>query len=144
MIYCRIDLSKTAYVELNNYKILDVSYYEQIKNIYKQYCAYKKFKSVIPIFYEELESQYNEVLGYYNNNELIAFSLINLYPTDRSAYAEQFAWNYENPKLRLGYESLKSECARYKRLGYKYLYIGEYNEYKTQFSGFEIVGTFNE
>lgn len=144
MIYCRIDLSKTNYVELDNYKILDASYYDQILSLYKDYCKYKGFESVVPIFYEEVISSYSEVIGYYDNNKLIAFSLINLYPHHESACAEQFAWNYEQPKLRLGYRSLENECARYKRLGYKYLYIGEYNDYKTKFDGFEIVGRLDD
>lgn len=144
MIYCRIDLSKTSYTELEGYKILDANHYDQITSLYKQYCKYKDFKSVVPIFYEEVINSYSEVIGYYHKEKLIAFSLINLYPSHKVACAEQFAWDYNEPKLRLGYRSLESECARYKRLGYNYLYIGEYNEYKEQFDGFEIIGTLDD
>ena len=144
MKYCRINLSKTNYTELNNYKLLDASNYKDITEIYKQYCEYKKFKSVVPIFYEEVISPYSEVLGYYQNDQLIAFSLINLYPSHSIAWAEQFAWNYNEPELLLGYKSLENECARYKRQGFQYLYIGEYAKYKTTFDGFEIVGTLDD
>jgi len=144
MIYCRINLSKTDYKELDNYCILDPTFNSKIQSIYKEYCNYKGFTSVIPIFYEEVISPHSEVLGYFNDSKLIAFSLINLYPSAKSAYAEQFAWNYQEPKLRLGYKSLENECARYKRLGYNYLYIGEYNEYKEQFDGFEIIGKLDD
>jgi arginyl-tRNA--protein-N-Asp/Glu arginylyltransferase len=53
--------------------------------------------------------------------------------------ADQFAWDYENPKLKLGYKSIRSECARYKRLGYQYYYLGEVCDYKQQLQGFELV-----
>ena len=93
------------------------------------------------MFYEDVVSPYTEILGYYHNTKLVAFSLIYLYTSSRSVLAEQFAWDYCMPELKLGYRSLKSECARYKRLGYEYMYIGEYAPYKQQIDGFEIVGT---
>lgn len=140
MIYCRIDLAKTNYKELLDYKILDVSYYEEITSLYKIYCEYKAFNSVVPIFYEEIVSPISEVIGYYDKNKLVAFSLLNLYPSLNTVCAEQFAWDYQSPRLRLGYKSLQNECARYKRLGYRYLYLGEYDDYKSKFDGFELVG----
>jgi len=144
MKYCRIDLSKTNYSELDNCMTLDASYYPQIKTLYKQYCEYKGFTSVVPIFYEDIISPYSEVLGYLKNEKIIAFSLIYLYPSVNSVAAEQFAWNYADPKLRLGYKSLENECARYKKAGYNYLYIGEHNDYKENFDGFEILGPLDD
>lgn len=144
MTYCRLKLAQTNYNEVDNYKLLDASHYADITEIYKQYCSYKKFKSVIPIFYEEVISLHTDVLGYYHNNQLVAFSLINLYSSHKIAWAEQFAWDYKEPSLQLGYASLENECARYKRLGFDYLYIGEYAKYKTKFDGFEIVGTLDD
>ena len=52
----------------------------------------------------------------------------------------QFAWNYKQPDLQLGKLSLEHECAYYKNLGYKYLYMGESADYKAQFDGYEILG----
>ena len=144
MIYCRINLSKTNYTELDNYKLLDASYYPQIKLLYKNYCDHKGFKSVVPIFYEEVASPYSEVLGYFQNDKLIAFSLIYLYNSVNAVLAEQFAWDYVDPKLRLGYKSIQNECARYKKAGYEYLYIGEYSDYKEEFDGFEIIGPLDD
>jgi hypothetical protein len=144
MIYCRIDLNKTNYRELENYKLLCAKDFESITEIYKTYCKYKDFQSVVPIFYEEIASSISEVIGYYDKDKLVAFSLLNLYPSLKTVCAEQFAWNYESPCLRLGYRSLENECARYKRLGYRYLYLGEYDDYKSQFDGFEIVGKLDE
>lgn len=144
MIYCRINLEKTNYKELHNYRLLGEKDYYDIVELYKTYCRYKKFESVVPIFVEEIKSPISEILGYYHMDNLVAFSLLNLYPSQQIVCAEQFAWDYKIPSLRLGYQSLKNECARYKRLGFKYLYIGEYNEYKTEFDGFETIGTLDE
>jgi len=140
MTYCRINLSKTDYTEFTNYTLLGEDHYNKIVELYKKYSKYKEFTSVLPIFFEDISSPYSEVLGYYHDDDLVAFSLINLYPSHLVASAEQFAWDYAEPKLKLGYRSIRNECARYKRLGYKYLYLGEYSDYKTQLSGFEIVG----
>jgi arginyl-tRNA--protein-N-Asp/Glu arginylyltransferase len=93
----------------------------------------------MPIFIEEIASENTEVLGYYHNNKLVAFSMNYMYTTSNVVVAEQFAWDYQTPKLRLGIRSIQNECARYKRMGYQYLYLGEYATYKEQFQGFEIV-----
>jgi arginyl-tRNA--protein-N-Asp/Glu arginylyltransferase len=53
----------------------------------------------------------------------------------------QFAWNYQQPELELGLRSIEHECAYYKQLGYHYLYLGGVAEYKTQFDGYEQLGT---
>jgi hypothetical protein len=74
------------------------------------------------------------------NNVLVAFSLIRVYDKD-SVEALQFAWDYAEPKLRLGVESLKNECALYKARGFSYLYLGFADDYKSQLDGFEILGT---
>lgn len=136
MTYCRIALERTSYAE-EYYTLLDESHFDNINEVYEDYCAYKNFTSKFPLFIEDFSR--GEVLGYYDNKKLVAFSIIFKYPSQNSVSAEQFAWNYKNPKLRLGIRSLQSECARYKRLGYKYLYLGEYHEYKTKFDGFETV-----
>lgn len=89
------------------------------------------------------ESQYKnincEILGYYHDSALVAFSLVTILD-DKNAEGTQFAWNYKNPELMLGVESLKNECAYYKQRGFDYYYLGLYNKYKEQFDGFEIVG----
>jgi arginyl-tRNA--protein-N-Asp/Glu arginylyltransferase len=140
MKYCRINLSKTHYRELDNYQLLAAPDTDQLNAIYRQYCQYKQFDSVMPIFQNDYHGREMEVLGYYNSqNELVAFSLIRRHDS-MSVEAVQFAWNYQEPRLRLGICSLESECARYKRLGYQYLYLGFADEYKQQFAGFETLG----
>ena len=37
-------------------------------------------------------------------------------------------------------ETMKHECALYKSLGYRYLYLGGADEYKEEITGFEILG----
>lgn len=139
MLYARIDLSKTNYAELENYQIINNPNIEQLDKLYTEYCKYKKFCSVMPIFASEYTDPNSNVIGYYNNNKLVAFSLIKRY-SDTEAECVQFAWNYANPELRLGISSLKNECAVYKRLGFKHLYLGSADEYKKDIDGFEILG----
>ncbi len=139
MLYARVDLSKTQYAEISNYRFLDEPDVTKLNNLYREYCQYKKFRSVMPIFDSEYTDSKNDIIGYYNNNKLIAFSLIKRYSTVE-AECVQFAWNYADPVLKLGIVSLKNECAIYKRLGFRYLYLGGADEYKKQIDGFEILG----
>jgi hypothetical protein len=139
MKYARIDLSKTDYTQLPNSKLITEPNPIELERIYNTYCVYKKFKSVMPIFEEEYTDPRNDVIGYYDNNQLVAFSLIRKYDKE-NCEAVQFAWDYVNPKLQLGYSSLKSECAYYRAQGFCYYYLGGADEYKRQFDGFEILG----
>ena len=139
MVYARINLQKTNYqlypLSKRLYPPHDI---KALNEIYTKYCRYKKFKSVMPIF----DSEFNEshVHGYYDfNGNLIAFSLIKVYDNE-NAEAKQFAWNYEDPKLELGIKSLKHECAFYKVSGFKYLYLGGADKYKSKIDGYEILG----
>lgn len=112
---------------------------DQLKEIYRRYCTYKKFESVVPLFEGMVFDKYTDVIGYYPDNKLAAFSLVKRYDR-QNAEALQFAWDYVNPELRLGIESLKHECAYYKQQGYKYLYLGLADEYKSQIDGYELLG----
>lgn len=139
MKYCRIDLDKTDYWPVGSHKLLYHFDIAELNTIYQKYCDYKKFDSVMPIFDIQYHDEHTDVIGYYDNNNLVAFSLIRTYDKD-NAESLQFAWDYANPKLRLGIESLKNECALYKARGFKYLYLGPADEYKSQIDGFEIIG----
>lgn len=94
----------------------------------------------MPIFDTEFINASNDVIGYYDGDLLVGFSLLRRYDSE-NVEAIQFAWNYKNPKLRLGIKSLESECAYYKERGFKYLYLGGADEYKSKVDGFEILGT---
>jgi hypothetical protein len=137
MIFCRINLSKTNYKKVKNSKIIKNPDIDLLNEIYFSYCRYKKFKSFMPIF--DCEYKNHDVIGYFDKDEMVAFSLTATYDKD-NAECYQFAWNYKNPKLQLGIKSLKNECAIYKERGFKYLYLGESHEYKEQIKGFEIMG----
>lgn len=140
MNYARINLSKTNYNPSKlNWQYLRNFDIDQLSTIYQQYCSYKKFASVMPIFDSEYTDSKNDVIGYFDSKVLVAFSILRRYDTS-NVEAIQFAWTYHKPKLRLGIESLKQECAIYKRLGYSFLYLGEADDYKSQIDGFEILG----
>ena len=142
MLYARINLAKTNYQHMSNARYLHSAVnIENMNRIYKKYCDYKKFKSVMPIFDSEWRDTNNDVHGYYDlddSTKLIAFSLMRKYDND-NVEAIQFAWNYERPKLQLGIKSLEHECAFYKAAGFKYLYLGGADEYKRKIDGFEIL-----
>jgi hypothetical protein len=93
----------------------------------------------MPIFDSRYLDSMTDVLGYYDANQLVAFSLIRRYDKE-NALCDQFAWNYNNPRLRLGIETMKTECAIYKQRGFKYLYLEQAHLYKSEIDGFEILG----
>jgi hypothetical protein len=139
MIYAKINLSKTDYKLLDkNWQFIRDPDLFELDTIYKKYCCYKKFKSVMPIFDSEYTDNKNDIIGYFDNDVLVAFSLLRKY-NSQDVEALQFAWTYHKPKMRLGIESLKHECALYKSMGYKFLYLGGADEYKTKIDGFEIL-----
>lgn len=140
MTYARIDLLQTNYKKLRNFQFIKHVNNLELQKIYKEYCDYKNFKSVMPIFDSEFFDPKNDVIGYYDGEMLVAFSLLRRYD-DENVEAVQFAWDYKTPKLRLGIDSLKSECAVYKELGFKYLYLGGADEYKKKIDGFELLGS---
>tara|TARA_Y100001938_G_C8078316_1_gene427528 strand:- start:1876 stop:2316 length:441 start_codon:yes stop_codon:yes gene_type:complete len=137
-MFCRIRLKDTNYQEVSNYKLLDSSFYDECFEIYRKYCKYKDFDSVIPIFREEFEQNNSDIVGYYDGDRLAAFSLVYRFDSVNSVFADQFAWDYQTPKLYLGKKSLKNECAIYKKLGYDYFYLGEDSDYKSELDGYEV------
>lgn len=140
MKFARVALDRTEYAVSNNWQYLhSMQHYPALHKLYQQYCDYKQFESVMPLFDNQFHDPLTDIIGYYHRDELVAFSLIKIYD-QLNAEALQFAWNYTNPELRLGIESLKNECAIYKARGFKYLYLGTADEYKSQLSGYEILG----
>ena len=101
MLYARIDLAKTNYTLLTNWDYIKNPNISELNNLYLSYCRYKMFSSVMPIFDSEYTNADADVIGYYENLKLVAFSLIRRY-SDSEAECLQFAWNYSNPRCRLG------------------------------------------
>ena len=137
-MYCRIRLKDTNYQEYENFRMLDSSYYKECLEIYRKYVEYKEFDDVVPIFKEEFETHHCDVLGYYDQNHLVAFTLAYRFDSLNSVWGDQFAWDYENPKLSMGHIANKHEFAYYKRLGYDYYYLGPAMSYKEKLQGYEI------
>ena len=139
ILYCRIDLAKTNYSQLDSARIIIDVNTAELREIFKKYCDYKKFTSVEPMWDGEFTWPHNDVVGYYDSTKLVAWSVVTKYNSD-DVYSVQFAWDYADPNLRLGIKSIEHECAYYKGLGYKYYYLGEAHKYKENFQGFEILG----
>jgi|TARA_Y100000385_G_scaffold291209_1_gene367860 hypothetical protein len=132
----RVDLEKTKYKQIE-FKLLSDEHFLECEHIYKQYIIYKKFDTIYPIFREDWS--HARIFGYYHNDKLVAWSSYYEYPSKKTCHADQFAWNYEDPSLKLGYKSLRSECAYYKEQGFKYLILGDLYSYKQELKGFEAI-----
>ena len=140
--FARIDLSKTNYTPSVKWKYLnswDPDTLSKLDDIYRTYCIYKHFASVMPMFHSRYHDPMADIIGYYDNDNLVAWSLIRRFD-EHNALCDQFAWTYHNPKLRLGIETMKTECAIYQERGFKYLYLEQAHLYKSEIDGFEILG----
>lgn len=137
--FARIDLAKTNYEESVEWQYLRQPDIAALNRIYRDYCIYKHFASVMPIFDSRYLDPMTDVIGYYDSGRLVAFSLIRRFD-DQNALCDQFAWNYHRPRLRLGILSLQTECAIYKARGFAYLYLEQAHLYKQDLAGFEILG----
>lgn len=140
MKFCRLNLSKTDYALYPEAtKLTWASGIEPFEKIYRDYCRYKQFSSVMPLFLSQFQDSANDIHVYYHNDQMVAWTLCHRYD-EHNVESLQFAWNYQNPDLELGRRSLEHECAYYKAQGYRYLYLGEGANYKAQFDGYEIMG----
>jgi hypothetical protein len=140
--FARIDLAKTNYEPTVTWRYItsrDQDTLARLDRIYRDYCVYKKFTSVMPMFHSRYTDPMSDVIGYYDQDQLVAWSLIRRFD-DRNALCDQFAWTYHNPQLRLGIETMKTECAIYRARGFEYLYLEQAHLYKQEIDGFEILG----
>jgi hypothetical protein len=137
--YARINLSQTTYQPSVDWQYITNPDLAALNDIYRTYCIYRHFVSVMPIFDSQYLDPDTDVIGYYDAEQLVAFSLIKRYDT-RNALCAQFAWTYHKPKMRLGIESLITECAIYRERGFQYLYLDQAHLYKQGLEGFELLG----
>jgi len=137
--FARIDLAQTTYRPTVTWEYLLEPNIAQLQDIYRTYCIYKHFASVMPLFDSQFTDPNTDVIGYREQGELVAFSLMRRLD-EENVLASQFAWTYHNPCTRLGVESLKTECAIYRDRGYKFLYLDQAHLYKQGLEGFEILG----
>ena len=137
--FARINLEKNTDQVAVSWAYLKNPNIVELNDIYRTYCIYKHFASVMPLFDSQYTDPDTDVIGYYDNDLLVAFSIIKRYD-NKNALCAQFAWNYRNPKLRLGIESLRTECAIYRERGFQYLYLDQAHLYKQGITGFELLG----
>lgn len=109
-----------------------------LDHIYDSYCYHKKFKK-----YFEVDEYHNwdRVIGYRDQGgDLCAYSKLRHY-SNRSIETLIFAWDYKNPELELGKQSLWWELDWCQKQGYQYTYVGSAYEtsslYKADYPGFE-------
>jgi hypothetical protein len=138
--FARINLTVTTYQPTVDWYYMADPDIPVLQDIYRTYCIYKHFASVMPLFASQFTDPATDVIGYQDQGQLVAFSLIKRYD-DHNVLASQFAWTYHNPKTRLGIESLKTECAIYRDRGFKFLYLDQAHLYKQGLEGFEILGS---
>ena len=137
--FARINLSQTTYQPSVDWYYITKPNMAVLQDIYRTYCIYKHFASVMPLFDSQFTDSMTDVIGYREQGQLVAFSLMKRYD-DENVLASQFAWTYHNPRTRLGVESLKTECAVYRERGFRYLYLDQAHLYKQGLEGFEILG----
>ena len=137
--FARINLDKNTDQESVSWAYLENPDIPLLKDIYRTYCIYKHFASVIPLFDSQFIDPSTDVIGYYDADKLVAFSLMKRYDTE-NVLASQFAWTYHNPRTRLGIRSLQTECAIYRERGFRYLYLDQAHLYKQGITGFELLG----
>ena len=137
--FARINLEKTQYQPTVDWYYITDPDTAVLNNIYRTYCIYKHFGSVMPIFDSQYLDPDTDLIGYQDQGRLVAWSMIKRYDS-HNALCAQFAWTYHNPKTRLGIESLKTECAIYRERGFHCLYLDQAHLYKQGFDGFELLG----
>jgi len=140
--FARIDLSKTNYEPTIEWQFItsrEPDVLAKLDAIYKTYCTYKHFSSVMPMFHSRYCDPMADLIGYSDSGRLVAWSMIRKFDS-HNALCDQFAWTYHRPKLRMGIETMKTECAIYKQQGFKYLYLEQAHLYKSEIDGFEILG----
>ena len=138
--FARINLEQTTYTPSVAWEYITKPNIPVLQDIYRTYCIYKHFASVMPLFDSQFTDANTDIIGYHEDERLVAFSLMKRYDT-KNVLDSQFAWTYHNPKTRLGIESLKTECAIYRERGFEYLYLDQAHLYKQGLEGFEILGT---
>lgn len=140
MKYARVNLDEASYQEIDlPWQYLTFKDWSPLKKIYQEYCSYKNFSSVMPLFDLQFDDVHTDIIGYWDQKTLAAFSMIKRWD-HHSAECLQFAWNYHNPQLRLGIKTLEHECWLYKTRGFKYLYLGQDQDYKRLILGYQILG----
>lgn len=135
----RIDLTQTYYTSTMSWQMLNPVPVDDVQRVYSEYCAHKHFQSVMPLIPGRLLSADTEIIGYYDQGSLVAWSMYRIWD-QHNILSDHFAWNYRNPRLRLGIHSIENECAIYRDRGYRHMYFEAVEPYMLDLQGFEILG----
>jgi hypothetical protein len=80
-----------------------------------------------------------EIIGYHDRDRLVAWSMYRIWDAE-NILSDHFAWDYRDPRLRLGIRSVKNECAIYRDRGYRWMYFESVEPYMLDLEGFELLG----
>ena len=135
----RIDLKQTHYVSDLDWERLDPVPVNDLQRVYRDYCLHKHFQSVMPLIPGRLTAADTEIIGYRDRDRLVAWSMYRVWDGE-NVLSDHFAWDYRNPRLRLGIRSLENECAIYRDRGYCWMYFEVVEPYMLDIQGFELLG----
>lgn len=135
----RVDLHKTSYVSDLDWKLLYPVPVAEVQRVYREYCLHKHFRSVIPMLAGRLTDLNTEIIGYHDQVRLIAWSMYRIWD-QHNVLSDHFAWDYRDPRLRLGIRSAENECAIYRDRGFRWMYFESVEPYMLDIQGFEILG----
>ena len=136
----RIDLSATCYAADIACELLDPVPVNDVQRVYREYCLHKHFQSVMPMIPGRLTAPGTEIFGYRDRARLIAWSMYRIWD-DHNVLSDHFAWDYRDPRLRLGIRSIENECAIYRDRGYRWMYFESVEPYMLDLQGFELLGS---
>lgn len=135
----RIDLTTTLHMPSLEWQTLDPVPIDDVLRVYRDYCTHKHFQSVMPMLPGRLQADQTEIIGYRDQGRLVAWSMYRIWD-DHNILSDHHAWDYRNPRLRLGIRSLENECAIYRDRGYRFMYFESVEPYMLDLEGFEILG----
>jgi len=135
----RINLEHTQYVSDLDWQYLDPPPVNDLQRVYREYCLHKHFQSVMPMIAGRFTAPGTEIIGYQCNARLAAWSMYRIWD-EHNVLSDHFAWDYRDPRLRLGVRSIENECAIYRDRGFRWIYFESVEPYMLDLRGFEILG----
>ena len=135
----RIDLRATTYTTDLDWQHLDPVPVSEVQRVYREYCLHKHFQSVMPMLAGRLTAPDTEIVGYYDQDRLVAWSMYRIWDSE-NVLSDHFAWDYRDPRSRLGIRSVQNECTIYRDRGFRWMYFESVEPYMLDMQGFEILG----
>lgn len=139
LTFGRVDLARCEYTQTLDLAVMDPVPVDAVLAVYRAYCAHRNFHSVIPLVPGRFLVPGTETIGYWNHSQLMAWSMYRIWD-QHNLVCDQHAWDYRQPKLRLGIRSLENECALYRDRGFHYMYFETVESYMYDLQGFELLG----